>query len=168
MDKSWIQTLIPLAVLAVVFALRFRGLKKARAMRPGRMWIAPAIVTAMIALALVAMPPPPLGWAAFVGGLLLGAVVGWQRARMLHLERDPATGKVLVRQTPAGLIFLIVIFAARRLIAPTGSRTGAALTGTALIVTDGFMGFALGMVLANRFELWRRAKTAPVQTTAFD
>ena len=169
MDKGWLQTLLPLAVIAVVFAFRFRGLKKARAVRPGRMWIVPALVSVMIGVALFTMPPPPLGWLAFAGGMLAGAAVGWQRARMVHLEHDPATGKLLIRQTPAGLIFLIVIVAARRLIAPTGARGGAAaLTGTALIVIDGFMGFALGMVLANRFELWRRAKSAPPLTTAFD
>ncbi len=169
MDKSWLQTLLPLVVIGVVFAFRFRGLKNARAVNPPRMWIAPAIVTVAIGFALVAMPPAPLGWAAFVSGVVLGALVGWQRARMVHLERDPATGKVMVRQTPAGLILLIGIVAARRLIAPSGARTGgAAMTGTALIVTDGFMGFALGMMLANRFELWRRARTAPMQTTAFE
>jgi hypothetical protein len=91
---------------------------------------------------------------------LLGAGVGWQRARLMRLHFDPDSGQVMISHSPAALILLIVLAGLRRLIRPpTGLATGhAAVSESALLLTIGLTGFALGMIVAQRAELWRRAK----------
>lgn len=160
MQQGWVKDVLPFVVIAVVIALRWRGLKKARRLRVGMLWIVPLLVVAAIGMALVAMPPTPLGWLVFAAGLAAGAAVGWQRARLMHLHRDPASGELMMRQTPAALLLLLAIFAMRRLVNPGGSGPAAdgTIAPTALLVTDGLLGFALGMVIALRLTLYLRAR----------
>ncbi len=159
---SWLPTVLPLVVLAIVMALRLRGLKRARPFRPGTLWILPAVYSAIVIGILAAMPPVFDGWMLFAGGVVIGAVVGWQRARLMRLEVDPVTRQISVRQSPAALLLIFGIMIVRRIAAPTpaASAKGAAASAGALLATDAALGFALGMIVAQRIELWRRARAA--------
>ncbi len=164
MNQNWLQTLLPFLILAVVFALRFRNMKKARPLKVGRLWIAPALITLVAGFVLVTMPPSALGWLAFFGSAAIGAAVGWKRAHLMHLERDPESGDLMMRQTPAALILLLGIVGVRRLVSYESSGSAAStgssgkLAGTALVFTDAALGFGLGMVVAMRLTLWLRAR----------
>ena len=74
MNQNWLQTVLPLTILAVVFALRWRNISKAKPLKVGRLWIAPALITLVAGFVLVTMPPSALGWAAFFGAGALGAL----------------------------------------------------------------------------------------------
>jgi hypothetical protein len=159
-QQSWIGTLLPLAILVVIMALRMRNLSKARPLRGKPMVILPAIYTVLVAVMLWTLPPTAVGWLCLAAGIVVGAVVGWQRARLMRLHVDPETGRVMIRQSPAALILLIVVAGLRRLLHPAtmAPTPGHAMPASALLFTDALVGFALGMIIAQRVELWRRAR----------
>jgi hypothetical protein len=123
------------------------------------MVVLPIVYGVLVAVMFAAMPPSATGWLVFAGGVVLGAAVGWQRARLMRLHLDPETDRVMIRQSPAALILLVVVAGLRQLVRPTATAAGhAAMPASALLFTDGLVGFALGMIVAQRVELWRRAK----------
>ncbi len=160
MQGGWLQTILPFVIIAVVMARRWKNIDKPVALRTGRMWIMPAILTAVIGAMLYAMPPAPLGWGVFALGGVIGGGVGWQRARLMRFHLDEESGAVMVRQSPLAFLFIVALFLARRLLIPGREAQAAgqvASTGLPL-VTDALLGFALGMIIGMRIEMWRRAK----------
>jgi uncharacterized membrane protein YccC len=162
-DPKSLQLWLPMVVIAVVFALRFRNLSKPRPLRPARMWIAPLILLCVFGAMLTAMPPSLMGWGAIALGLLIGAAVGWKRGHLMHLEHDPATGGLTMRQSPAALLFILAVLVGRRiLMAGLGADPAAMQDGhpdaMAMTLTDGLLGFAAGMVIALRVTLLSRAR----------
>jgi hypothetical protein len=112
--------------------------------------------------ALVAAPPPTLAWVAgLVAACAAGAGLGWLRGRHTHLTVDPATGQLTSRATPLAVILFAFIFLARTSLrmALMGDPVAAATSDHRIpLVTDLFLVFALGMVAAQRFEIWRKAR----------
>ena len=166
MDPKSLQTWLPLLVIAVVFAFRFRNLSKPKPFQPGQLWIAPLLLIAVFVLLVVSLPPSVTGWLVIVFGIMMGAAIGWKRGHLMHLERDPQSGAVMIRQSPAALVLILGIILARRAVsAGLGVTPGADAAGhmsnAAVLLTDGLLGFALGMVIAMRFTLWQRAKALP-------
>lgn len=168
MDPKTLQTVLPIAVILIVFALRYRNLNKPRPFNARRLWLVPAIIAAAAGLFLVNFPPSAIGWLIMLFAALVGVFAGIKRGQLMHLDRDPQTGGLLIRQSPAALLFVFAILAARRAIAfETGARSGAGpgpggqIPPEALLVTDGLMAFALAMVVAMRWTLWQRAKAVP-------
>ncbi|MBS0482210.1 MAG: DUF1453 family protein [Proteobacteria bacterium] len=162
MNPGTVQTWLPLLVIGVVLALRWRNLARPRPLRPGRLWIAPLVMTLVVGLGVFTMPVSTYGLLAVAGGFALGGVIGWRRAHLLHLSRDPQTGELQMRQTPAAFVLIIALLVVKRVLVP---HPGADATGhiapQALIVTDALMGFALGMILATNLTLWLRARDVP-------
>jgi hypothetical protein len=168
MDPKLLPTILPIVVIAIVFALRLRNLNKPRPFNVGRLWLVPAIVAVAAGLFLFSFPPSAVGWLIMLFVALIGAFAGIKRGQLMHLDRDPQTGGLLIRQSPAALLFVFAILAARRAIAfETGAGPGAGpgpggqIPSEALLVTDGLMAFALAMVVAMRWTLWQRAKAVP-------
>ena len=169
MDPTTVQSWLPLLIIAVVFAFRFRGLSKPKPFRPGQLWIAPLILVAVFTLLVISLPPGALGWLVIALGLAIGGALGWKRGHLLHLERDPQSGAVMMRQSSVALLLVLaIIFARRSLSAGLGIDPGAAPggdpLGVAMLLTDGLLGFALGMVVAMRWTLWQRFKAMAPHT----
>ncbi|MBS0474911.1 MAG: DUF1453 family protein [Proteobacteria bacterium] len=162
MSAGTVQTWLPLLVIGLVLALRWRNLARPRPLRTARLWIAPLFMTVVVGLAMFGMPISAYGLIAVAGGLALGLLIGWRRAHLLHLSRDPQTGALQMRQTPAAFVLIIALLVVKRVLVP---QPGADATGhiapQALIVTDALMGFALGMILATNLTLWLRARDVP-------
>jgi hypothetical protein len=166
MDPKMLQPILPIAIIAVVFALRWRNLNKPRPFNVGRLWLVPAILAVAVVFVLVSFPPTGLGWLIMVFAAAIGVFAGIKRGQLMHLDRDPASGGLLIRQSPAALIFVFAILAARRVIAyGTGITPGAGqgwrIPPEAMLVTDGLMAFALAMVVLMRWTLWQRSKAVP-------
>lgn len=167
MDPKSLQTWLPLLVIAVVFAFRFRNLSKPKPFQPGQLWIAPLLLIAVFVLLVVSLPPNPTGWLVIAFGVTIGAAIGWKRGHLMHLERDPQSGAVMIRQSPAALVLILGIILARRAVSAglgvtPGADEAGHMSNAAVLLTDGLLGFALGMVIAMRFTLWQRAKALPV------
>jgi hypothetical protein len=158
--QTW-QSYLPLIVIVVVFALRARTMNRHQRMHLGRLAVAPVIV-ALLAIWLVVTSPPDLaGLGAALAGIALGALLGWQRARLVAIAYDPASDTFTMKQSPFALIVLLAIIVARRMImhATVGGEPGAAaMAPQAMETIDGLIGFALAMVATRNGELWLRAR----------
>ena len=171
MDPKLLQTVLPIAIIVVVFALRYRNLNQPRPFSVGRLWLVPAVLAVAVVFVLVSFPPTAVGWLIVGFAALIGAFAGLKRGQLMHLDRDPVTGGLLIRQSPAALIFVFAILAARRAISyGTGTTPGVGPGGQippeAMLVTDGLMAFALAMVVLMRWTLWQRAKAVPPHVAA--
>ncbi|EJL32397.1 CcdC protein domain-containing protein [Novosphingobium sp. AP12] len=156
---------LPLLIFAGVMAWRFRNLQKARPLRLPLLWIMPLIVTAALCLAVAAMPPTGPGWLVLATGFGVGGGIGMQRSRLmrLHIEGEEAEARIMLRQSPLALALILAVFAARRMLLPTGAALqDSHPSATALLMTDAMFGLVLGMAVLSRMVLWQRARAMAV------
>ena len=154
-QPSWVSMAITLGLVLIVMALRMRGMSKMRPLKLGNLWIVPAIYLAVTIWMFVLLPP--VGWVAIasVGALLIGAAVGWQRGKMMHIHVDPETHALNQKASPAAMFFLVILIVVR-----TGARSllGAESHVSPAMLTDPLIAFALGMFTLTRLEMYLRAK----------
>jgi len=150
---------IPIAVIVVVLALRSRQIGRERPFRPGLSLILPVIALVGITALLITRPPEPLGWAALVGGLVLGVPLGWQRAKFTHIGRDPVTGALFIRQSAAAMMLLIGVIVLRQFARYEMIEAGAAHAAWLALASDALIGFAVGSICTFRGELYLRARS---------
>lgn len=156
---SWIATFLPFIVIALVFALRFRSMSKDRPLKVGTLWVVPAIYLLVVASMFIALPPPPLGWVLIALGIIGGALLGWHRGKLIRIERDAASGQLRQRASPLAMLLLMAIVLLKLGAREIFGDTAAAHPGSgALLLTDAFVGFALGLLSATRLELYLRAR----------
>src|SRR5690349_11176253 len=153
--QSWITYAITIGIIVVIMALRMRGMSKMRPLKLGSLWIVPALYLVVAALMFVQLPPT--GWVAIasVVGLAVGAAVGWQRGKMMHINVDPETHALNQKASPAAMFFLIALIVVR-----SGARSLLGQTGgvSPAMLTDPLIAFALGMFTLTRLEMYLRAK----------
>lgn len=153
--QTWISYAITIGVIIVVMALRMRRMGKIRPLKLETLWVVPAIYLVVAVLMFVQLPPT--GWVAITAaiGLVIGAGVGWQRGKMMHIHVDPETHALNQKASPAAIFFLIALIlvrmAARSLL---GQESGV----SPAMLTDPLIAFALGMFTLQRVEMYLRAK----------
>ena len=154
-DLALLPYLIPVVVLGIILV---RGTRP-RPVQMARMWIAPMMITALTVLILSQQGPPSgLGLAIYLVCLILGVALGWWRGRSTLMTADPLTGARMIQSSPLGLGLLAAIFALRygaRSYAMTHSNQ---LHLSIVELTDAFLLLAVGLVCAQRLELWLRAR----------
>ncbi|HVY32936.1 MAG TPA: hypothetical protein VG960_00820 [Caulobacteraceae bacterium] len=154
MPSHWTTYIIMLVALGLVILRNMRG----RRLRVEALWVLPVIMVALAGFVLAAEPKPPLALAAGLAlAPLVGAAVGWQRGRFTRIELDPTTHSFTSRASPAGMIFLVLLFVAR-----FGLRAYVAQTARnpalTIAATDALLLFAVGLVCAQRVEMWLRCR----------
>lgn len=150
--------LIPIAIILVVLALRFRRLTRERPLKIERLWIVPALYVVIAGITFWNLPPAPMTWAVAFAALLAGAALGWQRGRMMHIKVDPQTHEISQKGSVAAMAFIIVLVLVR-----TGARNAEALGlpgihFDVMAMTDVLIAFALGMLTMQRVEMFLRAR----------
>lgn len=161
MDKSLVQTILPVVVMVVVVGLRLRSMSKPQPLRSARMWIVPGVLVVLGVLMLVAKPLSPAGWTVSLAALAVGGALGWHRGKMIRIWRDETTGQPMQQASPAAMLFLLGVIAARYLVrAYFGVQPGgeATMDPQALIATDALLTFAIGLIVATRAELFLRMR----------
>ena len=154
-QQNWIGVVITIAVVAIVMAFRLRRMGQMRPLKLGSLWVVPAIY--LVVAALMFWQLPPTGWVAIASavGLAMGAAVGWQRGKMMHIHVDPETHALNQKASPAAMFFLIALIvvrsAARGVLGQEGGVSPAMLT-------DPLIAFALGMFALTRLEMYLRAR----------
>lgn len=153
--QSWITYAITIGIIVVVLALRMRGMSKMRPLKLGALWIVPALYLAVAVFMFVQLPPT--GWVAIASavGVAIGAAVGWQRGKMMHIHVDPESHALNQRASPAAMMFLIVLIMVR---AGARSVLGQESNVSPAMLTDPLIAFALGMFTVTRLEMYLRAK----------
>jgi hypothetical protein len=156
---NWLTALVPFVIIGVVMALRLRSMGRERPLNVDTLWIVPLIYLLLVGSMLMALPPSPTGWALFAAGILAGAVLGWHRGKLIRIERNPETGKFMQRASPLAMLLLVALIVLKLGARAIFGDTAAAHPGSgALLLTDTFIGFALGLLSATRLELYLRAR----------
>jgi hypothetical protein len=130
-----------------------------RPLRLETLWVVPVLYLLIAGSMLFALPPPPIGLGLVATGLIVGLVVGWYRGRLIRIERNAETGELRQRASPLAILLLLVLivfkFGARSIF----GETAAVHPGSgAMLLTDAFIGFALGLLSATRAELYLRGR----------
>ena len=154
-QPSWTSTAITIGIIVVVMALRMRRMGKMRPLKLGSLWVVPALYFVVALLMFLQLPPK--GWVAIasVAGLAIGAAVGWQRGKMMHIHVDPVTHALNQRASPAAMFFLIGLIVVRSLARGIIGHEGGV---SPAMLTDPLIAFALGMFTLQRLEMYLRAK----------
>jgi hypothetical protein len=153
----------PILVMVLVF-WRMRRATQGRPLKPNRLWIRPAILAVFALLAFIHPAPiTPLTTAIFIASAAAGVGLGYLSARHQHLTLDPATGTITSKLSPIGMALFLAIFAFRyvvRLVVEGGQpRPFGHPSSGVLTYTDAALLFALGLVAAQAWEIWRRAQS---------
>lgn len=154
-QQSWVSLAITIGIIVIAMALRLRRMGQMRPLKLGGLWIVPALYLVVAGLMFVQLPPT--GWVAVASAvtLLIGAGVGWQRGKMMHIHVDPETHALNQRASPAAMFFLFALIIVR-----AGARSALGRAGgvSPAMLTDPLITFALGMFSVQRIEMYLRAK----------
>jgi hypothetical protein len=154
--QGWLQIVLPVVVLAVVFAVRWRRMSQDRPLRLERLWILPAIHLVVAGALFASAPPPPFVWALCAVAVAAGAALGWWRGRMMRIAIDPETHQLNHRGSPAALLFILGLVVVRQ--AMRNQTLDAALGLDAMAVTDIAISLAVGLFTAQRLEMFLRGR----------
>lgn len=154
-QPSFVSYLVMIASVVVIMALRMRRMGRMRPLKLSTLWIVPAVYLAVTVWMFILRPP--VGWVAIASavGLLIGAGVGWQRGKMMHIHVDLETHALNQKASPAAMFFLIALIVIRngaRALIGTGGEVSPAM------LTDPLIAFALGMLTLTRLEMYLRAR----------
>ncbi len=154
--KEYAPYLVPLLVVALL-ARRAMKAQRPSAVRPGRLWILPAILLLMTGLTLANGSAPSLPTVgAFILAAAAGGTLGWFRVHTLEFSIDPETKAISSKSTPFGAFLLVGLlvfrYAIRYLVNGEGIR------GVELVRwTDGALIFTVAMIAAQSVHTWVRA-----------
>jgi hypothetical protein len=154
---SLLPYLISIGVLVVVMGLRMRSMSRTRRLRLEWLWVTPALILAVTVLSLLPQPPQGLDWAWLGGGLLIGAALGWQRGRMMHIAVDPETHALNTKASPAALFFLVFVIAIRFGLRSLAMGEAQSWHLSVSVITGAFLTLALGLLGVQRLEMALRA-----------
>lgn len=155
---TWSHTssfVVPILVLVLILR---RSLRE-RKVKTDRMWLYPAILGVLVLYTMAHEPLPGLGAiAGFIGVAILGAGLGYLRARHQQFSLDPASGDIMSKATPIGTILIAGFFVLRfGLEAFSHARDLPHALGLQR-ATDAGLIFAFALMMAQRWEIWKRAK----------
>jgi hypothetical protein len=155
-------SLIPIVLAMGLVILRN---SRARRLRIEAMWIAPLMVVALIGLALwgesktgrggLVLTPVNIGLD--VAGIVIGAFLGWWRARFTNITIDPATHELTSRASPLGMVVIMGILVLRTLVRTYTAENAGALGQWGPPIADALLVMSVGLVCAQRLELFTRA-----------
>ncbi len=155
------QTMGPLIGIGVALAIILLRNRRKRTLRPHLLWVMPLLVTTAIGFGLWANTQHPhfgpFAWIAFILALGLGAVAGWWRGKTITIEKEP-DGSLKAQASPLGLILVVGLFVARAGLREVMEVNAAAWHLDAVVVTDAFMVFAVGLIITQRVEMYIRAR----------
>lgn len=155
-SANWISYAVSFTVLAGVVAFRWKRMSRARPLRLERLWVLPALYAALCVALYAQHPPRGAAWLFCVGAAILGALLGWQRGKMMRIAIDPDSHALNQTGSPAALLFIVALVAAR-----SGARVVVEQGGWAIdpfVVTDVLMAMALGLFAAMRVEMFVRGR----------
>jgi hypothetical protein len=160
-----LRALVPYLPLVIVIVLLIRRTQRPRLLRPGRLWVAPAILLAVCAFyvsqAIQHGPPvQPTGWLVILGTAVVGIGGGAVRAHSVTLKRHPDTGAIEATLSAWGLLIILVWIAGRMYLRQSGLVDVRTPFG---LYTDATLSLALGLVLAQAIVLTLRCRALMAQ-----
>jgi hypothetical protein len=157
MNQSSIQMAITVAVVAVIFALRFRGMTRERPFKLELIWIMPVLLVAAMVAVLLQFPPHGLDWAWLAAIFAVGSAIGWWRGKLMPIAIDPETHVLNIKPSPAAILFLLGLFVVRFALRALIESEASAWHVSAALITDGFIVLGVGLLAVSRVEMGLRA-----------
>lgn len=157
-DPQTLGLLIGGVIFAAIMAFRFARVRQARPLKLEWLWLTPTLLIAGAVVLMWRMPPHGLEWLWLAVAVGVGAIIGWQRGRMMKITVDPETHALNQQASPAALIFLLALFVVRRVLDTALHAEAQAWHLSAAFVTDVFLVFAVGLLTATRAEMFVRAR----------
>ena len=146
--------LIPLVVIGLVILRNSR----ARRLRIETLWIAPLMIVVIVGVALGQEgAPSSTGIAADAAALIVGALLGWWRARFTHITIDQATHEMTSKASPIGMLVILAVFTLRYGLRMYGAQDAASTGLPVNVIADAVLMLSLGLVCAQRLEIFTRA-----------
>ena len=134
-------------------------MSRERPLKPETLWIVPVLYLLIAGSMLFALTPSPLGWGLLFAGLGVGVAAGWHRGKLIRIHRNAETGELRQKASPLAMLLLIALVALKLGARAIFGETAAGQPGSsAMLLTDTFIGFALGLLSATRVELYLRAR----------
>jgi hypothetical protein len=160
MQGGTVQILTPLITVAILALVLWRRNSRPRQLRIERLWIRPVLFALIVSATLAATPFPfdPVSLAVLAFALAVGATLGWQRGRFMHIDVHPETHDVTSRVSPVGMIFILAVLALRLLLRGAALESRSALGIPAAAITDGLILLLGAMIVAQSAEMWLRAR----------
>lgn len=147
--------LVPAIAITLIMLRGSRG----RRLYVGRMWIIPSMIMVVVGLTLWVQPVPSLpGMIGQAFALGMGVALGWWRGRVTTITVDPQTHALTSKASPIGLVLIAGMFLVRYLLRDHATAMSARMGLTALEIADIFLFLAVGLVCAQRLEMWIRAR----------
>ncbi|HEX3889023.1 MAG TPA: hypothetical protein VHW05_16135 [Phenylobacterium sp.] len=144
----------PLVVIALVILRNMR----ARRLRIESLWLAPTLIIVAVALQFSQEgTPTPLALGVDIGAFVVGALLGWWRARFTHITIDPATHQLTSRASPIGMLVVLALFALRYVLRVYAVQNAGSIGLPVNVVADGALVISVGLVCAQRLEIALRA-----------
>lgn len=150
---------LPLILLILAFRIWRTGGRE-RPISMGRLWILPLIFMALVGASIYAQPVPVdvAVIDAYVIAVIAGFGAGWFRGRATQIAVDPETGGLKARTTPIGLLIIAVLVVVRMSARNYLNAHAAEWNVSPIVIIDGFMLFALGLILGWRIEMLLRCR----------
>jgi hypothetical protein len=146
--------IVPLAAIGLVILRNSR----ARRLRIETLWIAPLVIVAIVGLALSQEGLPSSTGIAFdAAALIVGALLGWWRARFTHITIDQATHEMTSKASPIGMLVILAVFALRYGVRTYGAQNAASIGLSVNVIADAALMLSVGLVCAQRLEIFTRA-----------
>jgi NAD/NADP transhydrogenase beta subunit len=158
MNPHLVSYVVSAIVIVALLALRMRRMGRDRPLKIDRLWVTPTIYLAIVVILLAQTPPDEMGWLWSAVGLVVGAVIGWYRGRMISISVDPVTQALKQRASPAAMIFLAVLVAARVFLRALAANEAQTWHVSAATIVDAFLTLALGVIAVQRLEMFLRAR----------
>jgi NAD/NADP transhydrogenase beta subunit len=157
--------LVAVVVVGLGLFLRLRRMAAKRPLRPGMLWVVPAIFVGVAVLNFVQYPPHGLDWLWIAVALVLGAALGWQRGRLMKIWVEPDSGTLMSQGSGWAIVFLLALIALRAVLrAGLAMEAGGAITPA--LINDTFVIFAVGLFATQRAEMALRAQRLRQQQPA--
>lgn len=161
---SLLGYVVPIGIVLVVMALRWRRMSRARPLKVERLWILPAFYLAIVGYVFFVMPPSHAAWAWSALALIVGAGFGWYRGSTMKIEVDPETHALTQKASPAALLLLVGLIALRMVFRAEFTTGGS--PAAAALAAEVAMAFALGMIATTRLEMALRARRSLAEAQA--
>jgi len=150
---AW-AALAPLVAIALVILRNAR----ARRLRIEGLWVSPVLILALVGLSFSQQAmPTPLMLGLDIAALVVGAGLGWWRARFTTITVDPATHELTSRASPLGMLVILGVFALRYGIRMYAAESATTLGVSANAIADAALVVSVGLVCAQRLEIALRA-----------
>jgi hypothetical protein len=155
--------LIPIAIAMGLVILRN---SRARRLRIEAMWVAPVIIVALIGVTLFGeskaaaqsgQPFSPLSIGMDLAAVIVGALLGWWRARFTNISIDPATHELTSRASPIGMVVILGVLVIRTAVRVYATQNASALGEWGPPLADALLVLSVGLVCAQRLEIYLRA-----------